>query len=45
MPLKGLPDFLDLSISLVLGDRQEAIEALGFNFVSTAHQEVLVRSS
>ena len=35
-PLKGLPDFLDLSISLALGDHREAIEALGFNFVSTA---------
>ena len=35
-PLKGLPDFLDLSISLALGEHREAIEDLGFHFVSTA---------
>ena len=35
-PLKGLPDFLDLSISLALGEHREAIEDLGFQFVSTA---------
>ena len=35
-PLKGLPDFLDLSISLALGDHREALESMGFGFVSTA---------
>jgi aromatic-amino-acid transaminase len=35
-PLKGLPDFLDLSISLALGEHREPIEDLGFQFVSTA---------
>ncbi len=35
-PLKGLPDYLDLSISLALGEHREDLEQLGFNFVSTA---------
>jgi len=35
-PLKGLPDYLDLSISLALGEHREGLEQLGFNFVSTA---------
>ncbi len=35
-PLKGLPDFLDLSISLALGDHRSELEELGFHFVSTA---------
>lgn len=35
-PLKGLPDYLDLSISLALGEHREELEQLGFNFVSTA---------
>ena len=35
-PLKGLPDYLDLSISLALGEHRESLEQLGFNFVSTA---------
>ena len=35
-PLKGLPDFLDLSISLALGEHRETMESLGFSFVSTA---------
>ncbi len=35
-PLKGLPDFLDLSISLALGEHRTELEELGFNFVSTA---------
>ena len=35
-PLKGLPDFLDLSISLALGEHRSDLESLGFNFVSTA---------
>ena len=35
-PLKGLPDFLDLSISLALGEHRTELKELGFNFVSTA---------
>ena len=35
-PLKGLPDFLDLSISLALGEHRDSLESFGFNFVSTA---------
>ena len=35
-PLKGLPDFLDLSISLALGEHRDALQSMGFGFVSTA---------
>ena len=35
-PLSGLPDFLDLSKSLALGDTRDKFEKLGFNFGATA---------
>ena len=35
-PLKGLPSFLDLSISLALGEHRTALEEMGFAFTSTA---------
>ena len=35
-PLKGLPSFLDLSISLALGEHRSALEEMGFAFTSTA---------
>jgi aromatic-amino-acid transaminase len=35
-PLKGLPAFLDLSITLALGDMREELEEIGMNFTSTA---------
>ena len=35
-PLKGLPSFLDLSISLALGEHRSSLEEMGFTFTSTA---------
>ena len=35
-PLKGLPNFLDLTVSLALGEHREALERLGLNHLSTA---------
>ena len=35
-PLKGLPAFLDLSITLALGDMREELEEIVMNFTSTA---------
>ena len=35
-PLKGLPSFLDLSISLALGEHRSTLEEIGFAFTSTA---------
>jgi len=35
-PLKGLPNFLDLAITLALGDSREGLEAMGLNTIATA---------
>lgn len=35
-PLKGLPDYLDLSVTLALGEHRQALEALGLNHIATA---------
>ena len=35
-PLKGLPAFLDLSITLALGEHRSTLEEMGFSFTSTA---------
>ena len=35
-PLKGLPAFLDLAITLALGDVREELESIGMNATSTA---------
>jgi len=35
-PLKGLPSYLDLSVSLALGEHREAIEAIGLEVGATA---------
>lgn len=35
-PLKGLPAFLDLSITLALGEVREELEAIGINVTATA---------
>ena len=44
-PLKGLPDFLDLSISLVLGEHRERSKHWDSTSSQLQHLEVLVRSS
>ena len=35
-PLKGLPDYLDLSVTLALGEHRSALESLGLNHMATA---------
>jgi len=35
-PLKGLPAFLDFSITLALGDMREELESIGMNMTATA---------